>query len=96
MPISLEEKLARLTQYASDMEVEVRSAHAEACRLAEIADASRAVSHTAVVKANQAFDGVGRLSDRAEAAVEAVAAYKEAMADGTATWDKPATQPAAL
>ena len=93
MAISVEEKLLRLKTYASDLDREVRSAHSEACRLAEVAGEAQKYAQASMDDASNALEQVGRLSDREEAAVEAVEAYKEAMAAGTATWDKPPTHP---
>ena len=68
----IEETLAALKQYASATELDEREAHSEATRLAEVADA-------AATQAHKAFDRVGRLSDRAEAALEAFEAYRESV-----------------
>jgi hypothetical protein len=79
MTISAKEKLIRLEIFAGDMEIEVQSAHSEACRLAEIAVEARKHAAAAEATANEAFDKAGRISDRAEGAAEALAAFQESI-----------------
>ena len=79
MAISVEEKLAQLQRCASAAELDQRSAHFEAERLATLADHARAHYEGTKFAARKAFDEMGRLSDRAEEAIEAYDAYRESI-----------------
>jgi len=79
MTIPVDEKLAQLKQLASDAELNQRSAHFEAERLATLADHARAHYEGTKFAANKAFDEMGRLSDLAEEAIEAYDAYRESI-----------------
>ena len=72
-------KLERLKTYASDAELDSRSAHAEACRLAEVAGEAQKYARASLDDARNAFEQCCTLSDRSEDAAEAVAAYEEAI-----------------
>jgi hypothetical protein len=75
--ISKEEKLSRLKLFASDMEIDIQSAHSEACRLAEVAVEARKYAAASEADANEAFDKMGRLSDKGEEIAEKIAALEE-------------------
>jgi hypothetical protein len=79
LTISVKEKLAQLQRCASDAELNERSAHFEAQRLAEVATEAQKYAQASVDDANKAFDRIGRLSDRSEEAKEALDAYVEGL-----------------
>lgn len=80
MSTPIKDRLAGLKRHASTTELDARSAHFEAERLATLADHARAHYEGTKSAANKAFDKVGRLSDRAEAALEAFKAYRDSVA----------------
>ena len=79
MTTSVEETLTQLKQRASDAELDQRSAHFEAERLATLADDAGAHAEATKFAARKAFDEMGRLSDRAEEAIEAYEACRESI-----------------
>jgi hypothetical protein len=70
--------LTALKKLAADADLAERSAHSEACRLAEVAGEAQKYAQASMDDARNAFERCCTLSDRSEDAAEAAAAYEEA------------------